>query len=149
MKSHAVYAESQWIELRRSRVARLLKHLFYVLILFSITTWSIALIWQLPFYLLVLTCYLLDCYRDADRLKRRDIDAVVLSADKGVVATRRGCRVRNIRSFKIEQILCYYIQIYLCYENGDHSRLYIFPDSLDEKSFHKLRCMGVRYRTLR
>ena len=74
---------------------------------------------------------------------------VVLSSDKGVIATRNGVQIRKVQSFKIEHILCYYIQIHLCYENGSYQRLYIFPDSMDEKAFHKFRCMGVRYKAIK
>ena len=148
MKSQNAYAENLWIELRPSRIARTLKLVFYLLILASITTWSLPLIWKSLACLLVLACYLSDHFknyiRTLIRQKYSQIEAVVLSSDKGIVATRCDSQVREVRSFNIEHILCYYIQLYLCYEDGSYERLYIFPDSMDEKTFHKLRCMGVR-----
>ena len=148
MKSQNVYAESLWIELRYSRVARILKLVFYLLVLVSIATWSLPLIWKSFAGLFVIACYFLDYFKNRIRTlvrqKHADIEAVVLSSDKGIIAAQCGVQVRKVQSFKIEHILCYYIQLYLCYENGSRQRLYIFPDSMNEKSFHKFRCMGVR-----
>ena len=148
MKSQNVYAESLWIELHPSRIAQILKLVFYILILVSIATWSLPLIWKSFAGLFVIACYFLDYFenriRTLVRKKNTDIEAVVLSSDKGIIATRCGSQVRKVRSFNIEHILCYYIQLYLCYENGSYQRLYIFPDSMDEKAFHKFCCMGVR-----
>ena len=148
MTSQNVYADSLLIELRPSRIARILKLVFYALILMSIATWSLPLIWKSLVCLFVFACYLSDHFNDHIRILVRqeytDIEAVVLSSDKGIIAARSGTKVCKVRSFNIEQILCYYIQLYLCYEDGSHQRLYIFPDSMDEKAFHKFRCMGVR-----
>ena len=153
MKSQDIYAEKLRIELRSSRIARILKLVFYALILASIVTWSLPLIWKSLACLFVLACYLSDYFKNYIRTFTRyeytDIEAVVLSSDKGVVATQCGAQVRRVQSFKIEHILCYYIQLYLCYEDGSYQRLYIFPDSMNEKAFHKFRCMGVRYKTIK
>ena len=149
MKSQNAYAGNHWIKLRRSRIAHRLTQVFYLLILVSIATWSVPLIWKFLAYLFVLTCYFSDYLKDARAAKAAAADTVVLSSDRGVIATQSDAQVRKVQSFKIEHILCYYIQIYLCYEDGGHRRLYIFPDSMDAKAFHKFRCLGVRYRTIK
>ncbi len=148
MKSQNAYAENLWIELRPSRIARILELVFYLLISVSITIWSLPLIWKSLACLFVLTFYLSDHLKNriSTVLRQRysPIEAVILSSDKGVVATRCGSQVCKVRYFNIEHILCYYIQLHLCYEDGNYKRLYIFPDSTDEKAFHKFRCIGVR-----
>ena len=153
MKSQNVYAESLWIELHPSRIARILKLVFYILILLSIATWSLPLIWKSFAGLCIIACYLLNhfesCIRTLVGQKHTDIEAVVLSLDKGIIATRCNSQVRKVRSFNIEHILCYYIQLYLCYEDGSYQRLYIFPDSMNEKAFHKFCCIGVRYKAIK
>ena len=151
MISQNAYAENLWIELRPSRIAQILKLVFYIVVLVSIAAWSLPLTWKLSAGLFVIACYLSDHSENRIRTlvgqKNIDIEAVVLSPDKGIVATRCGSQVYKVRSFNIEHILCYYIQLYLCYENGNYKRLYIFPDSMDDKAFHKFCCMGVRNKT--
>ena len=151
MKSQNTYAEKLWIELRPSRIARILKLVFYALILVSIATWSLPLIWKSLACLFVLVCYSLDYFKDYifTRRKYTNIDAVTLSPDTGITAIQCGVQVRKVQSFKIEHILCYYIQLYLCYEDGSYQRLYIFPDSMNEKAFHKFCCIGVRYKAIK
>lgn len=153
MKSQGAYAGNLWIELHPSRIARILECSFYVLILVSIATWSLPLIWKSFVCLFVAVCYLLDhlatYLKTLVRQKNIDSYVIVLSSDKGIVATRDGVRTRKVRSFKIEYVLCYYIQVHLCYEDGNYKRLYIFSDSMDEKAFHKFRCMGVRHKIIR
>ena len=153
MKSQDTYAGKLWVELHPSRIAQILKLVFYALILASITTWSLPLIWKSLACLFVLVCYSLDYFKDYIRTfiqcKYTNIDAVALSPDKGITATRCGMQVRKVQSFKIEHILCYYIQLYLCYEDGSFQRLYIFPDAMSEKAFHKFCCMGVSYKAMK
>ena len=151
MKSQDTYAGKLWIELRPSRIARILKLVFYALILVSIATWSLPLIWKSLACLFVLVCYSSDYFEDYifTRRKYTNIDAVALSPNTGITAIQCGVQVRKVQSFKIEHILCYYIQLYLCYEDGSYQRLYIFPDSMNEKAFHKFCCIGVRYKAIK
>ena len=111
--------------------------------------WPLAAVWKVAVGLAVLTYCTVDYCTDLLWLKGNDVNTVILSIEHGIIATGSRHRLRNVKSFKIEYILCYYIQIYLCYEDGGHLRLHIFPDSADEKALHKFRCVGVRYETIK
>jgi len=141
MKSQNAPAASDWIELRRSRSAQILRVAFYALVVLSVASWAHGL-WQSLAYLLVLICYWID-FRGAQKAAR---ERVALSASSGIVAIQQGEQIRAVLSFKVEHILCYYMQIHLTYDNGAHHRLYLFPDSMKDSAFHQLRCMCMRYK---
>ena len=145
MKSQSAYAGNHWIELRCSCIARVLRLVFYALILLSVALWSLPLAWQIAIYLLLLSCFTVDYLKDFYHSDSSVVDSIILSINRGVIATQKGTQVRKVRSFKIEHVLCYYTQLYLYYEDGGWLRLCIFPDSADNEALHKIRCVGVRY----
>jgi len=140
MKSQSAYAASDWIELQRSRRAQILRVAFYALVVLAVASWSHGL-WQSLAYLLVLICY----WIDTRSMQKACSERVALSASSGITAVQQGQQTRSVLSFKVEHIMCYYVQIHLSYEDGAQHRLYLFPDSMKDSAFHQLRCLCMRH----
>lgn len=143
MRSPSAFVGVHWIELHHSRTATRLAYLYYSLIFLSVWIWQAPLVWQSAISLLVL------CFLIYKRKRWRTLNAIALSFDKGVIACRRGGQTYQVRAFKVDYLLCYYIQIGLFLSPMHYQRLYIFPDSVSRKEFRYIRCMGIHYKHVR
>ena len=139
--SFGAFAGVRWIELRPSRTAVRLYYLYYSLIFLSIWIWQAPLLWQSVLSILVVAFAGWHL-----RKSQLPLDALSLSYDKGVVACRRGKQVYQVKAFKVEYVLCHYIQISLWIAQKPYRRLYIFPDSVARAGFRYIKCMSLHHK---
>lgn len=140
--SFGAFAGVRWIELRPSRTATRLYYLYYGLIFLSIWIWQASLLWQ--FALSTLVIAFAGWHLSKPQLP---LDAIALSYDKGVIACRCGGKIYQVKAFKVEYVLCYYIQISLQIDLKRYRRLYIFPDSVTSGGLRYIKCMGIHHKT--